>query len=201
MKHDEALAALQAKFENVVDGGLVIDDPAYETADAAYAKLAGLDLDCLIVCVAGWIPTHAVIRVTDHFRHIPMLLWGLCGWKENGRIITTAEQAGTTAIRPAFEALEYNFKYVYNVIGKEWPMDKIFSSFSCHDNIVVGITELPIFGHCPLECLWLVKDQLHMQLAFTIQNGNLLFQCLYYIVCQRLVFICPYTMPGFNSFL
>ena len=127
MKHDEALAALQAKFENVIDGGLVIDDPAYETADAAYAKLAGMDLDCLIVCVAGWIPTHAVIRVTDHFRHIPMLLWGLCGWKENGRIITTAEQAGTTAIRPAFEALEYNFKYIYNVIGKEWPMEKITS--------------------------------------------------------------------------
>ncbi len=125
MKHDEALVALQARFENVIDGGLVIDDPAYETADAAYGKLAGLDMDCLIVCVAGWIPTHAVVRVTDHFRHLPMLLWGLCGWKENGRIITTAEQAGTTAIRPAFEALEYNFKYVYNVIGKEWPMDKI----------------------------------------------------------------------------
>ncbi len=127
MKHDEALAALQAKVENVVDGGLVIDDPAYETADAAYAKIAGLDLDCLVVCVAGWVPTHAVIRVTDHFRHVPMILWGLCGWKENGRIITTAEQAGTTALRPAFEALDYTFKYVYNIIGKEWPMEKITS--------------------------------------------------------------------------
>jgi len=127
MKHDEALAALRAKVENVVDGGLVIDDPAYETADAAYAKIAGLDLDCLVVCVAGWVPTHAVIRVTDHFRHVPMILWGLCGWKENGRIITTAEQAGTTALRPAFEALDYTFKYVYNIIGKEWPMEKITS--------------------------------------------------------------------------
>ena len=127
MKHDEALAALREKVENVVDGGLVIDDPAYETADAAYAKIAGLDLDCLVVCVAGWVPTHAVIRVTDHFRHVPMLLWGLCGWKENGRIITTAEQAGTTALRPAFEALDYTFKYVYNIIGKEWPMEKITS--------------------------------------------------------------------------
>ena len=125
LKHDEALAALQERFTGIVDGGLVIDDPGYETADAAYGKLAGLDLTCLIVCVAGWIPTHAVIRVTDHFRHVPMLLWGLCGWKENGRIITTAEQAGTTAIRPAFEALDYTFKYIYNVIGKPWPMDKI----------------------------------------------------------------------------
>ena len=125
MKHDEALAALQAQAEGVVDGGLVIDDPAYETANAAYAKLAGLDMSCLVVCVAGWVPTHAVIRVTDHFRHIPMLLWGLCGWKENGRIITTAEQAGTTALRPAFEALDYTFKYVWNTIGKPWPMEKI----------------------------------------------------------------------------
>lgn len=127
LKHDEALCALREKVENVMDGGLVIDDPAYETADAAYARLAGLDLDCLVVCVAGWVPTHAVIRVTDHFRHIPMILWGLCGWKENGRIITTAEQAGTTALRPAFEALDYTFKYVYNIIGKEWPMEKIVS--------------------------------------------------------------------------
>ena len=130
LKHDEALAALQEKVEGVIDGGLVIDDPAYETADAAYAKLAGLDLSCLVVCIAGWIPTHALIRVTDHFRQIPMVLWGLCGWKENGRIITTAEQAGTTALRPAFEALDYTFKYVYNIIDKPWPMEKITAYIS-----------------------------------------------------------------------
>lgn len=127
MKHDEALAALKKEIGEIVDGGLVVDDPAYETADAAYAKIAGLDLSCLVVCIAGWVPTHAVIRVTDHFRHTPMILWGLCGWKENGRIITTAEQAGTTALRPAFEALDYTFKYVYNIIGKQWPMEKITS--------------------------------------------------------------------------
>lgn len=133
MKHDEALAALKLHNDGVIDGGLVIDDPAYETADAAYARLAGLDLDCLVVCVAGWVPTHAVIRVTDHFRHVPMILWGLCGWKENGRIITTAEQAGTTALRPAFEALGYTFKYIYNIIGKEWPMARINAYIAaCH---------------------------------------------------------------------
>ena len=125
MKHDEALAALKELDYDFVDGGLVIDDPAYETADAALAKVQGEDLCALVVCVAGWVPTHAVIRVTDRLRHIPMLLWGLCGWKENGRIITTAEQAGTTALRPAFEALGYTFKYVYNIIGKPFPMKKL----------------------------------------------------------------------------
>ncbi len=125
MKHDEALEALKQLDYDFVDGGLVIDDPAYETADAALAKVQGEDLSALVVCVAGWVPTHAVIRVTDPLRHVPMLLWGLCGWKENGRIITTAEQAGTTALRPAFEALGYTFKYVYNIIGKPFPMKKL----------------------------------------------------------------------------
>lgn len=125
LKHDEAFAALQAQGYALVDGGLTIDDPTYETADAMTARLKSEELECLIVCVAGWIPTHAVIRVTDNFRRLPILLWGLCGWKENGRIVTTAEQAGTTALRPAFEALHYDFKYIYNVIGKPFPMAKI----------------------------------------------------------------------------
>ena len=125
MKHAEGLEVIRSLGYGVLDAGLVIDDPGYETADAAIAKLQGVDMSCLVLCVAGWVPTHAVIRVTDNFRHIPMLLWGLCGWKENGRIITTAEQAGTTALRPALEALGYTFKYVYNVIGKPYPVAKL----------------------------------------------------------------------------
>lgn len=133
LKHDEAVSALSQLDCDLLDAGLVIDDPEYKTADAAAKKLQAFQMDCLIVCVAGWVPTHAVIRVTDQFRHIPMLLWGLCGWYENGRLITTADQAGTTAIRPAFEALGYTFKYIYNVVGKPFPMEKIDAYLSaCH---------------------------------------------------------------------
>lgn len=125
LKHDEGFKVITDLGYDVIDAGLVIDDAEYKTADSAVNKLIGQDLAAIVICVAGWIPTHAVIRVTDHFRHLPMLLWGLCGWRENGRIITTAEQAGTTAIRPAFEALGYNFKYVYNIIDKPYPLKKI----------------------------------------------------------------------------
>ncbi len=126
-KHDATLALLKERFTDwdILDAGLVIDDTEYKYADAAIDKLKAGEFDCLLTVVCGWIPTHAVIRVTDSWRHLPILLWGLCGWKENGRIITTAEQAGTTAIRPAYEALGYNFKYIYNVIGKEQPLDKV----------------------------------------------------------------------------
>jgi len=117
---------------DIIDAGIVIDDPEYATANDVIKKLP-LDIQCLIVCVIGWAPTHAVIKVTDVYRHIPMLLWGYCGWKENGKIITTAPQAGTTAIRPAFEAMGYRFKFVYNVIGKKPPLEKIaaFINASC----------------------------------------------------------------------
>ncbi len=148
MKHDEALGVLQKMGYELLDAGLVIDDPAYETADAACARLHGFDMSCLVVCVAGWVPTHAVTRVTDAYRHIPMLLWGLCGWKENGRIITTAEQAGTSAIRPAFEALGYAFKYVYNIIGKPYPLEKIDAFISaCHTKKALRTQRIGTMGY------------------------------------------------------
>lgn len=130
LKHDEAMKVISDKFDDIKDAGVVIDDPEYNTAKAAVAKLEGYDMDCLIVCVAGWVPTHAVTYVTDPFRHLPILLWGLCGWYENGHLITTADQAGTTAIRPAFEALGYNFKYVYSIVNKPLPVEKVVAFVS-----------------------------------------------------------------------
>lgn len=125
LKHDEALSTLMTMNYGLTDAGIVIDDAEYKTADAAVAVLKNAEFDCLILCVAGWIPTHAVIRVTDVFRNVPMILWGLCGWYENGHLVTTADQAGTTAIRPAMEAMGYTFKYVYSVVNKPLPLKKI----------------------------------------------------------------------------
>jgi hypothetical protein len=125
--HKGALETLEPLGVELCDAGIVIDDAEYKTADTAIEKLRAYDMCCLIVCVAGWIPTHAVIRVTDVYRHIPVLLWGLCGWKEGGRIITTGPQAGTSAVRPALEAMDYRFKYLYNVIGQEPPVERLGS--------------------------------------------------------------------------
>ncbi|MCI8418609.1 MAG: hypothetical protein HFI33_14130 [Lachnospiraceae bacterium] len=124
-KHDQALSTLETLDMDYLDGGIVIDDTEYQTADMAIEKLKAREMCCLIVCVVGWIPSHAVIRVTDCFRNTPMILWGLCGWTEGTRIVTTADQAATTALRPAFEAMGYAFKYVYNVMGEPEPVEKL----------------------------------------------------------------------------
>ncbi|MFA6290245.1 MAG: hypothetical protein WC637_00615 [Victivallales bacterium] len=48
-----------------------------------------------------------------------MLLWGLTGWQDGGRFITTADQAGTTALRKPMEDMGYNFKYIVNYRGEK----------------------------------------------------------------------------------
>jgi len=96
----------------------VTDDYEENDIKKAITALKNQSFDALVVCIAGWIPTHAVVKVTEHFRDKPMVLWGLCGWiEEDGRLVTTADQAGTTAIRKTFCDLGYDFKYVYDIVG------------------------------------------------------------------------------------
>ena len=96
----------------------ITDDYEEKDIKKAYDALEGKDFDSLVLCIAGWIPTHAVVKVAEKYRHLPIVLWGLCGWMEDGRIVTTADQAGTSALRKTFADLGYKFKYVYDIIGK-----------------------------------------------------------------------------------
>jgi L-fucose isomerase-like protein len=112
---------------DVISTEPVSDDPEGKEVARALKFLQNEDFDALILCIAGWIPSHAVISITEQFKDKPMILWGLAGETKNGRIITLAPQAGTTALRKVFDDLGYKFKYVYNIIGNPSPLDKIKS--------------------------------------------------------------------------
>jgi len=105
----------------------VTDDPKGIDVKRAIEDLKKDEFDVLIICIAGWIPSHAVIAITNEFKSKPMILWGLAGDIENGRVVTAAPQAGTTALRKVFDDLGYKFIYIYNIIGKSSPLDKIKS--------------------------------------------------------------------------
>lgn len=100
----------------------VTDDPAGKDVARALLDLKKDEFEVLIVCLAGWIPAHAVIAITSEYTHKPMVLWGLAGDIVEDRIVTAAAQAGTTALRKVFSDLGYKFKYVYNIIGKPSPL-------------------------------------------------------------------------------
>jgi len=105
----------------------VTDDYEEKDIKKALDELKGKDFDSLVVCIAGWIPTHAVVKITEQYKHLPMVLWGLCGWYEGDRLVTTADQAGTSALRKTFKDLGYRFKYVYDIIGKPSKVESVKS--------------------------------------------------------------------------
>ena len=110
---------LEAEGLELVSVFPVADDYEEKDIKKAVDALAEEKFEALILCIAGWIPTHAVIKVAEHYRHLPVVLWGLCGWYEDdGRLVTTADQAGTTGLRKTLADLGYRFKYVYDIIGK-----------------------------------------------------------------------------------
>ncbi len=124
-KCSEAEKALIGEGLDLISVYPVTDDYDEKDIKNAITTLDCKNFDVLVLCVAGWIPTHAVIKVCEQFRHKPMVLWGLCGWVEGDRLVTTADQAGTTALRKTMADLGYKFKYIYDIIGKPTNSKKV----------------------------------------------------------------------------
>ena len=123
----EALEQVKSLGFDVLTTATVTDDPGGQDVKRAIGDLSSGGFDTLILCIAGWIPSHAVISITSEFKDKPMVLWGLCGDMKDGRVVTAAPQAGTTALRKVFADLGYRFTYIYNVIGRPAPVDRIKS--------------------------------------------------------------------------
>jgi L-fucose isomerase-like protein len=126
-KAEEAKKNLRAAGLTLVTSDPVSDDPAGIDVARAVRDLSKEDFDLLILCVAGWIPSHAVIAVASPFRHLPMLLWGLAGWVEAGTLVTTADQAGTSALRRPMEDLGFRFRFFYEIYDRPARMERIVS--------------------------------------------------------------------------
>lgn len=124
-KCSAAAEALAGQGVELISVFPVTDDYEENDIRSAVSKLKNQEFDCLVLCIAGWIPTHAVVKIAEYFREKPMVLWGLCGWTEDGRIVTTADQAGTTALRKTLYDLGYTFRYIYDIIGMPSKVKKV----------------------------------------------------------------------------
>jgi L-fucose isomerase-like protein len=123
----EAQKSLEEAGIELVATQPVSDDPQGTQAERAINDLKKGEFDLLIICIAGWIPSWVVIKVAMEFSHKPLLLWGLKGYMHNGRLITTAAQAGTTAMRKVFEDMGFRYKYVYESPGAESRIGAVLS--------------------------------------------------------------------------
>ena len=71
----QAEQALRDLDLDVVSTPPVSDDPQRRDERRAVADLGRADFDLLVTCLAGWIPSHAVVDVITTFRHKPIVLW------------------------------------------------------------------------------------------------------------------------------
>ncbi len=121
----EAIGWLEERGVTVLATAPVSDDPDGNEAARAAAELAASEWDVLVVCIAGWIPAWAVLRTIQQFRHKPLVLWGLSGWQEGGRFVTTADQAGSTGLRLPLVELGFNLKYVVGRMNEAPPVERV----------------------------------------------------------------------------
>jgi len=89
-----------------------------------------------------------VIKTVHQFSHKPMLLWGLTGYYEDGKLLTTADQAGTAALRKVFEDMRFRFKYVYNTPDRTPDIKKILSfAKSCSAMNLLKKSKIGMMGY------------------------------------------------------
>ncbi|MDX2196310.1 MAG: hypothetical protein NW207_07825 [Cytophagales bacterium] len=115
-KHQNASNELIKLGLNIADCGLVTDDPDGNEVNEAIQKLYDVKFHSLIICIAGWIPSHTVIQIVEQFKHIPMVLWSLSGYSDGSKYITTADAAGSTALRSTFERMGLKYRYIVNFL-------------------------------------------------------------------------------------
>lgn len=150
-----AKKSLQDMGCDISDAGVVTDDEERSEIKTALKKFENKSFDVIILCIAGWIPSYAVIRFADHFKSTPMVLWGLCGSYQDDCLHTTAEQAGTSALRRPMEELGFKFKYVYDTTDGISGRDGIFEYLkiiSTQKNLLtakvamVGYRDMNLYG-------------------------------------------------------
>lgn len=169
-KCNSALEEVKSIGIQVISTKVVTDDPKGIDVKRAVKDLKEDDFDVLIICLAGWIPSHTVISVTNEFKNVPMVLWGLSGNMVNGQIVTLGAQAGTTALRKVFKDFGYKFIYLYNIIGKPAPLEKI-KSFATAAAAVKSIenTKVGMMGFRDMKLYNTLYEGLSLKSVFGIE--------------------------------
>ncbi len=176
-KCENARKLLEGINIDIIANPIVSDDEAGKDVRKALNELSGKEFDFLVLCVAGWIPSHAVISITAKYSHKPMLLWGLSGYYEDGVLLTTADQAGTSALRKVFEDMGYQFKYVYDSPDAAPKMDKINDfAISCKTANDLNGAKVGMMGYRDMKLYGTLYDgsTLRSKIGIEVENFEML---------------------------
>jgi L-fucose isomerase-like protein len=118
----EAAEAVRGLGVEVVEAQLL---SGFDDVPVGLAQFAGEELDAVIACVVAWTETPVIVGLLRDYLHLPILLWGLGGYTVDGRLISPAAQAGTSAVRDSLVSLGAHFLYVYDYPDAPMRLDRV----------------------------------------------------------------------------
>lgn len=118
----EAADALRAMGIEVTE-----TDPMTSFDDIARGleQLAGKEYDAVIACVIAWTETPVIVGILRDYLHLPILLWGRGGYTVDGRLVSPAAQAGTSAVLDTIKFLGAKYKYIYDYPDSPMSLDRV----------------------------------------------------------------------------
>src|SRR5574341_567047 len=118
----EAADALRAMGIEVTE-----TDPmtSFDDVPRGLEQLAGKEYDAVIACVIAWTETPVIVGILRDYLHLPILLWGRGGYTVDGRLVSPAAQAGTSAVLDTIKFLGAKYKYVYDYPDNPMSLDRV----------------------------------------------------------------------------
>jgi L-fucose isomerase-like protein len=133
-------------------------------------QLAGGDFDAIIACVVTWTETPVITGILRDYLHLPILLWGRGGYTVNGRLVSPAAQAGTSAALDTLKLMGAKYKYIYDYPDSPMNLDKVRDF--CQTAKVINIlahSRIGMMGYADMGLYSLMFDGLEVRKKLGIE--------------------------------
>lgn len=72
----------------------------------------------IVIIFAGWAQSTPVLKLLEHYFHIPIIIWSLAGYYENNQLIAPAAAAGASLLRNTLDMRGADYYVVYDNLGQ-----------------------------------------------------------------------------------
>ena len=140
-------------------------------------QLAGKEYDAIIACVVAWTETPVITGILRDYLHLPILLWGRGGYTVNGRLVSPAAQAGTSAALDTLKLLGAKFKYIYDYPDTPMSLDKVSDFCTAAKAVnILAHARIGMMGYADMGLYSLMFDglQVRKKLGIEVESYDML---------------------------
>ncbi|MGW8144598.1 MAG: hypothetical protein ACWGN2_09400 [Anaerolineales bacterium] len=149
----------------------------FDDVQRGLEQLAGKEYDAIIACVIAWTETPVIVGILRDYLHLPILMWGRGGYTVNGRLVSPAAQAGTSAALDALKLLGANLKYIYDYPDTPMSLDKVRDFCMAAKTVkILAHSRIGMMGYADMGLYSLMFDglQVRKKLGVEVESYDML---------------------------